>query len=295
MHAKAITGVFAALLTPRLPTGRLNEAGFESLLRFIDSQELDGVVLNGATGEFCLTTPFEFDRLLTLTRKVLGPDKHFLCGIGSTSLQASSYMAHVAADHGAAAVLVPPPYFFPYSSEDVATFLACVAENCPLPVLLYNLPQFTSPIGRESALHLIDSHSNIIGIKDSSGSLNILQSLSSLHPHACRLVGNDGALVEAKQAGLCDGVISGIAGVFPELIKSIFYNDPDADGRTAQLAQLLERIDPYPTPWALKWIAEARGVMPAHFAQPLSAARKQQGEQLKSWFRDWSGLPELPR
>jgi 4-hydroxy-tetrahydrodipicolinate synthase len=104
------------------------------------------------------------------------------------------------------------------------------------------------------------------------------------------MVGNDGMLVEALRERVCDGVVSGVACVLPELIRAIFDEREDTSGaRFAQLNEMLgafiDQVVRLPIPWALKWVAEARGICDAAFSQPVAEMRRQQGRELTEWFR----------
>jgi 4-hydroxy-tetrahydrodipicolinate synthase len=293
MAGNEISGVYAALLTPRDSTGLLNERGLANLVRTLSEHALQGFVLNGATGEFCLTTRSDLQAMLQIVNETAPAGLQRLCGIGSTSVEASIALAETAADAGVHTVLLPTPFFYPYAQEDVFAFCTSVADRSPLPVLLYNLPQFTSPIALETALRLIGDHPNITGIKDSSGSLEIVQALTDQGSSAWRVIGNDAALVKARRSRLCDAVISGVACVLPELILQVFEEEANespshhTESPAEQLAQLLQRIAPFPTPWAIKWLAEARGFVTASFAQTLSPGRLAQGQELQHWFQAW--------
>ena len=162
-------------------------------------------------------------------------------------------------EHGARALLLPMPHFFPYSQDDLYAFCAAAAGRLDAPMLLYNLPRFTTPLELETVRCLIDAVPNIIGIKDSSGSLAILGGLNS---GACRIVGDDSVLVAALDAGLCDGVVSGVAGVLPELTTFLFdRRDSPAYPRAVELlTELIRHLSAFPVPWGLKLIAECRGI-----------------------------------
>ena len=200
--------------------------------------------------------------------------------------------------HGVRGLLLPMPYFFPYSQEDLYAFCAAVAAQLDAPILLYNLPRFTTKIDLETVRSLIDSTPNIVGIKDSSGSLAILGGLNS---GACRIVGDDSALVAALDAGLCDAVVSGVAGVLPELTTSLFHqrNSPAYPQAVELLTDLIGHLSAFPVPWGLKLIAECRGITPAWFSQPLSATRTAQAKEFREWFparwAQWQGAMALSR
>src|ERR1019366_3156842 len=143
------------------------------------------------------------------------------------------------------------PHFFPYAQGDLHAFCAAVAARLDAPILLYNLPRFTSPLELETVRGLIESVPNILGIKDSSGSLAILGGLSN---GACRIVGDDSVLVAALDAGVCDAVVSGVAGVLPELTTFLFEQRNSAAHPLAVelLNGLIRQLSAFPVPWGLK-------------------------------------------
>ena len=213
-----VQGVYAAVLVPRFPNGKLDARAFRAILEFLRARSLTKVVVNGATGEYCLTTPAELAQMLAICRETLHGGE-VLCSIGAAGLPGCLELGRIAMEQGARALLLPMPHFFPYSQDDLRAFCTAVAASLDAPVLLYNLPRFTTPLELETVRALIDAVPNIIGIKDSSGSLKILGGLGS---RACRIVGDDSVLVPALEAGLCDGVVSGVAGVLPELTTLLF-------------------------------------------------------------------------
>jgi 4-hydroxy-tetrahydrodipicolinate synthase len=194
-------------------------------------------------------------------------------------------------------VLLPPPHFFPYGQGDLVSFCREVAGKVEGRILLYNLPQFTSGFAPETTLELVLSIANIVGIKDSSGSLETLRLLTDQVAEACRIVGNDEALVEAVKQGCCDAVISGVACAVPELIRDLWTSAVSGDAerlatKEAVLAEFIQRIHDVPTPWGLKWVAEIRGIAQARFPMRPSAERSQHGRELQQWFRSWwTGSP----
>ena len=280
-----VQGVHAAVLVPRLVDGELDTSGFRAILEFLRGKGLTKIVVNGATGEYCLTTAPELAGMLTICRETL-PGAEVLCSIGAAGLAGSLELGRIAIDRGARALLLPMPHFFPYSQDDLHAFCAAVAARLEAPILLYNLPRFTTPLTLETVRDLIESVPNILGIKDSSGSLALLGGLGS---GACRIVGDDRVLVAALDAGVCDGVVSGVAGVLPELTTFLFdrRNSPAYPRAVELLDELVRHLSALPVPWGLKLIAECREITPAWFSQPLSAARTAQANQFRAWFPGW--------
>jgi 4-hydroxy-tetrahydrodipicolinate synthase len=292
MGAKEISGVYAAVLTPRSKDGTLDIASLDKLIRFLLSKGISSFALNGATGEYCLSTQEDLKTLLTTAQEASDGKAEILCGVGSPGIAGAIELVAVAQAAGVKGLLLPPPSFFPYQQEDIDFFCRTVANATDLPILLYNLPQFTSALTKETVRSLITGVPNIIGIKDSSGSIDILRDLTSHGVRACRIVGNDGVLAQAMREGVCDGVVSGVACGLPELIVRIYRQADQTEAPEFRLSsdlldQLIRKLDDFPTPWGLKWIVEARGIIPAIFAQPVTKNRILQSEGLKSWFHTW--------
>ncbi len=284
-----ISGVCAAVLSPRNGDDTIDVAALRILLGFLISKGIRAFAVNGATGEYCLNNPTTLRTLIKEVRLVAGNDAQILCGIGAASEHAAVSLATVAEEEEVTGLLLPPPFFFPYSQDDVALFCSSVARSTSMPIILYNLPQFTTRITSETALSLLSIHPNVVGMKDSSGSLENLRSLTSSFPSAARIVGNDGALALAMSEGVCDAVISGVACAYPELILSIFHAGKEGRGHDLQrlddqLRQLITHLDVFPTPWGLKWLLQARNVIPATFSQPLTEKRLAEAAELMSWF-----------
>lgn len=288
LPGKLISGVHAAVGTPRDEHGRLDEPAFRTTLQYLMGHGVTGFAINGATGEYCLTTPAELTRLVAITRELTAGRASVLCGIGSAGIHGCLENAAIAVQGGVTALLLPMPHFFPYAQTDLEAFCIAVAQNLAqhteAAVLLYNLP-FTSALEPHTVQTLLETCPNIIGIKDSSGSLDILRHLTRTVPSACRIVGSDGVLQQALIEGVCDGVISGVASVLPRLILTL-YREGSASA-AASLQQFIHALSPFPTPWGLKLTGEYAGIMPASFSQPLSPERRVQAEALKAWFLAW--------
>jgi 4-hydroxy-tetrahydrodipicolinate synthase len=170
--------VYAAVTIPRRVDGTIDESSLAKSLEFLVSRGIQGFALNGATGEYCLTSPEELQKILALAKGLMTGSRKFVCGIGSGSIRGSLDRGKIAMEAGAIAVLLPMPFFYPYAQDDLDTFCREVAGQLSIPILLYNLPQFTSALAPSTVRSLITECPNIIGIKDSSGNLDILRMLS---------------------------------------------------------------------------------------------------------------------
>lgn len=291
---KLVRGLAAAMGTPRDGDGRLDLAATDRWVEFLLARSISSIVLNGATGECCCSSPSDVKTLLARVRVTAGPKVQLLCGIGSGSLAHSLELGEIAITQGADALLLSMPYFFPYEQDDLVAFSLEVARRLQVPILLYNLPAFTTPLRPETVLEIFKGSPHVIGIKDSSGSTETLTAVSERAPYACRLVGHDGAIAVSRQAGLCDGAISGVAGVFPELLRALMEEAPEqVAGSAAQswLEEIIGQLSNLPTPWGLKWLASCRGILGTAETFPLSPRRREQSAQIRRWYQE--RMPQL--
>lgn len=287
-----VHGVYSALFTPRHADGSLNREVLRAGAEFILGAGVDGLVMNGATAEYALGRESDFAEILQIVSQVAGPGR-FVAGIGSPDLSFTIRNGRLAMEAGARALLLPAPAFFRYAQQDVEAYALHVAKAVAAPVLLYNLPQFANGFEPDTVARLIQPGTGIVGIKDSCGTLDILRMLTARGDQGVsRIVGNDVVFAQARREGVCDGVISGVAAALPELLvylgKADLQKDRDAfEAAVKLLDEVIVQLNPFPTPWGLKFIADRRGLGPLGSALPLSTARKTQAAALGEWLEAW--------
>ena len=153
----------AALVTPRRADA--HEIDFGAALELVDfacRSGCDGIVLLGSTGEFI---HFDIAERLKLMRLAIKRSRvPVTVNVSHSSLEGALALAREAISQGAAALLLMPPYFFPYGQPDIQEFYLRFARaaGSRIPILLYNIPAFTSPIHFDTLAHLL-GHGNVRG------------------------------------------------------------------------------------------------------------------------------------
>ena len=288
----------AALLSPREVSGNVDIAAAQNNVDWVLARGVGGVVIGGATAEY-VTLSLEARKQLFEAAVEAGRGKgQLIAAVGSADIADCLDLAEHAFTHGADAVLLPTPHFYPRTEEDIETFYRTAAASIGGPVLLYNLPAFTTPISTDLALRLIESVPNIIGIKDSSGQLETLKAIAArpqldAHP----ILGHDLVLDEALAADCIETIISGLAGVMPELIVAMF--DAHRAGQSDQLASLggwvrefITELEKLPFPAAIKLAARRRGLFNPRLALPFSQRQMQAAEEFETWFEGFEARLE---
>lgn len=291
-------GVNVAALTPRGKQGDLDFGASFELIDFLCKAGVEGIVLFGAQGEFPALTVEERSRLVYLAAK--RSRVPVLAGVGSATLDLSIGLAREALDAGAAALLLPPPLFFPYDQDDIREFylrFAAGVEN-GAPTFVSNWPAVSSGIAVETAAELLQT-GLFAGMEDASGNLETLCRLAARVPGSRLLVGDDRIFARARSNGVRLGAISAVGCAVPELIMALDRAIAAADHEeTARLNQAVQDftawMDRFPQPVIVKLAAGLRGVKTGPLSVPLSAAKQKLADEFREWFQGWLPAVKAP-
>ena len=167
-------GIFAAVTTPFYPDERIYFRKIEANVAHYSRSLLAGLVVLGSTGEAVTLNDAESRDVLRAVAEAAAPEKVLVAGVGRESVKGTVELAETAAELRFDAVLVRPPSYYATNLPAAAmlNYFRSVADRSPLPVLLYNIPKcvpYQIPI---ELIAELAQHPNIIGIKDSSGSVD---------------------------------------------------------------------------------------------------------------------------
>ncbi len=167
-------GIFAAVTTPFYPDETIYFRKIEANMARYSRSLLAGMIVLGSTGEAVELNDAETRDVLRASVQAAEPEKVLIAGVGRESVKGTVELAEVAADLQYDAVLVRPPSYYAgqMSSAAVLHYFRSIADRSPLPVVLYNIPKcvpYQIPI---ELIAELAQHPNIIGIKDSSGSVD---------------------------------------------------------------------------------------------------------------------------
>ena len=173
---RGLRGVFGPVTSPFDGRGELARSSFEANVRAHLAEGLSGIVIAGSTGEAALLDESERASLVEWARPLVSRDQWLIVGTGAESTRVCLQRCRTAAERGADAVLVVAPHYYTAAMTAAALrqHYLRVADESPLPVILYNIPKYAhfalpAPVVAELA-----RHENVVGIKDSSGDLAML-------------------------------------------------------------------------------------------------------------------------
>src|SRR5690554_2454801 len=132
-----LTGIIPPLVTPLLDNDTLDVRGLERLIEHTISGGVHGIFILGTTGEFAGLS-YKLRRELTeRTCKLVKGRVPVLVGITDSAFTESLNLAKIAANCGADAVVLAPPYYFAASQPELLEYLQRIMAQMPLPLFLY--------------------------------------------------------------------------------------------------------------------------------------------------------------
>lgn len=205
---------------------------------------VDGVLVAGSSGESALLDDDDRRTLLAIAREHVPANKWLLAGVGSESTRQTIARARDAKSAGATAALVISPHYFLKRMTEAALLkhFRMVADESPLPVMLYNMPAYAHVVLQPALVHEMAMHPNVIGMKDSAGNLPMFaQYLEAQSPKFRVLTGSGGTVVPALNAG-ASGAILAIALYAGPAVRLMF--DAARAGRSDEAAAMQVRMTP---------------------------------------------------
>ena len=244
-----LSGVLIPCTTPFDPiTGDVDLVGFRANVRSFMAHPVRGIVVGGSTGEAVLLDEDERVLLLEGARDLVPDDRLVIAGTGAESTRTTIRRCEVSAGKGADAVLVQPPAFYRGAMTDAALLdhYRAVAAASPIPVILYQVPLRMSTL--EFSTNLVAglaTIANVVGIKDSRGSLELVGELVDRTPDAFQvLVGSGAALYGGLELGAVGGIL-GVANLAPGPAAAIHAAHKAGD--SAEAGRIQEAVAPVHT------------------------------------------------
>ena len=235
-------GIIPPMVTPLEDWDKLDYQGIEKLINHILKGGVHGLFVLGTTGEAPSLSHQLRKEVIKRTLDQVGTKVPVLVGITDTSFIETINIAEFAAEAGASAVVLAPPYYFPAGQFELIEYIEHLEQRLPLPLFLYNMPTHTKMIFEPETVKKASELPGVIGLKDSSGNMvyfHQLQQLFKDQDDFKLFIGLEELLGETLVLGGHGGVCGG-ANLIPELYVSMYETSKAGDLK--KMSELHERI-----------------------------------------------------
>jgi len=241
MPRLVLNGIFVPHITPFAREGELDLKSLRACVRFWLEGGVSGLVSCGSNGEAPYLSRQERTKVIETVVDEVNGKTLVIAGTGSMSTRETITFTKDAKDLGVDAALIVTPFYFKPTNKEMLEHYRTISETVDLPIVVYNVPKFTGFSLETSFVHqLVSENKNIIGLKDSSGSIGAITEIIRLVGDKISvLAGTADVALPTLMFGGKGGVIA-VANVFPKLCNQLY--ETFRNGKYEEAKTLQKRI-----------------------------------------------------
>lgn len=293
---KKLEGIVAPMVTPLTRDERIDIKGTRALVNFLIDGGIDGLFPLGTSGEFAL---LDREERKTMVETVVGETNGrvpVLAGVSDPSLENVLAFAKDAEDAGADAIVATSPYYYSTSEDGLFGHFETIAEKSDLPLIVYNIPEWTHLFVPPSVVQRLAEKKLIVGMKYTEYNLlNLLLFLRIAGKRIAVFTGSDAMTFTNLDFG-GSGAVIGVANVAPRLASAVFDEFKRGDLDAARQAQwkllpIIEAIGTGRFPAGLKEAMSMIGMPVGGVKRPLQGLTSAERDTVAGFLKE-SGLLE---
>lgn len=261
--------ILTAMITPFDERGEVDAREAARLASWLVDRGNDGLVVAGSTGEGQTLDPKERSTLVAAVKEAVAGRAAVVANAGSNDTRDSVRAVREAEAAGADAILAVVPYYNKPTQKGMLAHFGAIAQATTLPVIVYNIPSRTGTnMLPDTLLELAREHSNVVGVKESSGDLLQIGSILAGRSGGFLVYSGDDPLFLPCLAMGADGVVGVASHLCSPEYRAILdaYRRGDVTEAARIHLSLLPLIralfattNPIPVKWAMRQIGFKTG------------------------------------
>jgi 4-hydroxy-tetrahydrodipicolinate synthase len=288
-------GSMVALVTP-FKDGKVDEKGLRELVAFQVENGTDVIVPCGTTGESATLSMEEHQQVVEIAVDAAQRKLLILAGTGSNNTQEAIHLTKHAERAGANGCLLITPYYNRPTQEGLFLHFKAISAEAGIPLVLYNVPSRTGVNLLPETIAKLAAISNIVGIKEASGSLSQVSEIVRLCGEDFDVVSGDDINTLPIMAVGGKGVISVTANIAPKEVASMVRAFEQGNLKEAQrlhhyLLPLHNTMFIQTNPIPVKTALGIMGKISPEMRLPLSPMPEQLTGKLKNVLKKYNLIP----
>jgi len=231
-------GTGVALVTPFKKNGEID---YDALEQIIDNQIKGGtdyLVALGTTAETPTLSGKEKKEIVNFIKE-RSAGLPVVVGMGGNDTRKVINNINKFDPEGISGLLIVTPYYNKPSQEGMFRHYSAIARECPVPVILYNVPSRTGiNLEAETVGRLAEKYENIVAVKEASGIFSQMTKIVKYTPDHFSLISGDDVLCLPIISIGGQGVISVIANALPRKIGNLVNLALDNQYESARKIQI---------------------------------------------------------
>jgi 4-hydroxy-tetrahydrodipicolinate synthase len=288
------SGVYTAIITP-FKNGRVDYEAFGALIESQYKNGINGIVPCGTTGESPTLSYEEHEEVIEFAVKAAKGRMKVLAGTGSNSTDEAIHFTQFAKKAGCDGALVVSPYYNKPTQKGLYLHFKKIADTVDIPIVIYNIAGRTAVNIEPSTLQkLCKDCKNIVGVKESSGSLEQMSMTKFLCSGIDMLSGDDALTLPLMAVG-GTGVISVVSNIAPvevvALVKAFEKGDiKEAIKMHYKLFPLVKAMFVETNPIPVKTAASILGICALELRLPMCEMEEANKSKLEKAMKDFGLL-----
>ncbi len=234
---KTFKGVYVALITPFNEEEKVCVPRLRKLVNFLLSRGVHGFYVCGSTGEGLLMSSEERKKVAEIVKDMVKEKAKIIVHVGAMTTREAVELAQHAERIGLDAVASIPPFYYPYSFQELKDYYRRIADSTSLPLFIYYIPSTTHLTLENRQFMELAEIQRIKGIKYTHPDLFLFQNLIlRLGDRWVFFSGLDELFLPALVVG-ADGCIGSTQNILPEIFLEIYRSFQKGDWNSARELQ----------------------------------------------------------
>ncbi|MEB7924622.1 dihydrodipicolinate synthase family protein [Atlantibacter hermannii] len=290
---QAFRGIISAVVTPMHADESVNYAALETLAHAQLARGVEGFYCCGSSGEGPLLRFDERKQVLATLVNAAQGKVPVIAHVGTPRTQDAVELAKSAEQDGASAVSLVPPYYYKYSREEIIAYYRRVLDAISIPVILYNIPQFTGVELDSLTAEALLGDEQVLGVKHTSHNLYSLERMIARYPAKVFFNGFDEIFLSSLAAG-ATATVGTTVNLQPELflaLRTAFRQGdiPKAQRLQQQINEVVENLVARGVFQSAKYLAGKGVVDTGPTREPFVALTATQREELDALHQRLQG------
>ncbi|MBL7637873.1 MULTISPECIES: dihydrodipicolinate synthase family protein [Atlantibacter] len=290
---QAFRGIISAVITPMHADESVNYAALETLAHAQLARGVEGFYCCGSSGEGPLLRFDERKQVLSTLVNAAAGKVPVIAHVGTPRTQDAVELAKSAEQDGASAVSLVPPYYYKYSREEIIAYYRRVLDAISIPVILYNIPQFTGVELDSLTAEALLGDEQVLGVKHTSHNLYSLERMIARYPDKVFFNGFDEIFLSSLSAG-ATATVGTTVNLQPELflaLRNAFRQGdiPKAQRLQQQINEVVESLVARGVFQSAKYLAGKGVVDTGPTREPFVALTATQREELDALHQRLQG------
>ena len=288
---QSLIGTGVALVTPFKKDFSVDVEALKRIVNYVIDGGVEYLVVLGTTAESATLTADEKELVIATVKEANNGRLPLVLGVGGNNTMKVVEELKTRDFSGFSAILSVSPYYNKPTQEGIYQHFKMVAENSPIPVIVYNVPGRTaSNMLPSTVLRLANDFKNIIGIKEAAGDIVQAMKIIENKPKDFLVISGDDMItlpmVLAGGAGVISVIGEGFPKEFSEMVRLGLQRKVDEAYKVHYLlADSIDMIFEQGNPGGIKEVFKALGLSENTVRLPLVNVNEDLANRLNAFVK----------